>query len=287
MFDITAKLAEQNIQLTQTEAQVIDNQVRSNAALKEQLALKQRLIPVEDQLAERTRIAVEAQRAGVITAKQLNQELANIDAAAAKAGKSFGDGWTRTLQAATEEANNMANALENALSASIDATADALADFATSGQLNFRKFAQSILKDIARIIARLLVLKAVEAIGNAVSSGAGSAGTTGAEAAAQDGSTAARANKPFLVGEEGPEIFTPGQTGSITPTDQTIEALAGGAANQRETVVVQAPAPMVNVQNNIIRDPNEIPRAIESPDGRAAVVNVIGEEKQAVNRTLA
>ena len=28
------------------------------------------------------------------------------------------------------------------------------------------------------------------------------------------------ANKPYIVGEAGPEVFTPGRTGTITPNDQ-------------------------------------------------------------------
>ena len=104
--------------------------------------------------------------------------------------------------------------------------------------------------------------------------------------AAASGTTAATANKPFLVGEEGPEIFTPGQTGSISPTDQTISALTSGAANTGETVVVQAPAPAVNVNTIVVDDPSKIPTGIESPDGRQAIRNVIREESSGIKRDL-
>jgi lambda family phage tail tape measure protein len=282
LLEITAKL--KDVQLNPGDAAVIEFIVRQNAALQEQLELKERLIPVEEKLAERTRIANEAFAAGTISAAEYEQELRNIELAAAEAGKSIDDGLTRFYLKAVEASKDLASVTEDILVASFNAAEDALVEFATTGQFSFRDFANALIKDIIRIIAKLLLLKAIEAIGGGAGGAAADTGAAVAGAGA-DGAIIP-ANKPFLVGEEGPEIFTPGQTGSITPTDQTIEALTNGAGRGSETVVVQAPAPAVNVNTIVVDDPDKIPAGIESPDGQQAVMNVINMNRSNIKRSL-
>jgi lambda family phage tail tape measure protein len=280
LAQVRKKLLDDGIKLNLLQALFTEGIIRQNVARGENLALQKRLVPVEEQLAERTRIANQAFDAGAISAAQFAEELRNIDLAAANAGNSLGDGFTRTMAKMKEEAEDLASVMEDVLGASFNAVSDALADFAITGQLNFKEFAKSLIDDIIRIITKLLVLKAIQA----------ATGTGGIPAPVPDtaahGSGAARANKPFLVGEEGPEIFTPGQTGSITPTDQTIEALSNGAGSGGETVVIQAPAPEVNVNTIVVDDPSKIPTGIESPDGQQAVLNVINQNRSAIKRNI-
>ena len=75
---------------------------------------------------------------------------------------------------------------------------------------------------------------------------------------------------PTLVGERGPELFTPASSGTITPNVSINQA-------------AQAP-PMVNVIN--VSDPADIPSGIESPEGEQAVINVIQKNPEAVRRLL-
>lgn len=48
-------------------------------------------------------------------------------------------------------------------------------DLLTKGELNFKAFADAIIKEITRIIAKLIILKIIEKIGNAILPGAGTA----------------------------------------------------------------------------------------------------------------
>ncbi len=75
---------------------------------------------------------------------------------------------------------------------------------------------------------------------------------------------------PTLVGERGPELFTPASSGTITPNINIDQA-------------AQAP-PMVNVIN--VSDPADIPSGIETPEGEQAVINVIQKNPEAVRRLL-
>lgn len=66
-------------------------------------------------------------------------------------------------------------------------------------------------------------------------------------------------NKPYMVGERGPELFFPGRTGSIATNAQSMkmmEKAMGG--NGGGTTVVQAPAPQVNVNPQIVLDPSQV-----------------------------
>lgn len=280
LITIREKLAESGNKLNLNQAIALEGLVRLNASRRESLALAERLAPAEDILAERTRIAKQALDAKIISLEQYNQELRDAELQAAETGKSMADGLTTGFARIQESAGNVATAISGTLVSAFDSAADALTDLVLKGKADSKEYARAIVAEITKVIAKMLILKAIQ----------GSAGFLGFElpqAQAADGSTAATANKPFLVGEEGPEIFTPGQTGSITPTDQTISALTNGAANNKETVVVQSPSPSVNVNNVIVDDASKVPAAMESADGRQAIRNVIREESAGIKRDLA
>jgi len=75
---------------------------------------------------------------------------------------------------------------------------------------------------------------------------------------------------PILVGERGPELFTPPGAGAVQPNVNIAQA-------------AQAP-PVVNVVN--VQDPSDVPTGINSPEGEEAVINVIQRNPDAVRRLL-
>lgn len=307
--DITADLAEEGIRLNFVQSLVVDSLVRSNAAARENLQTAQSLQTEQDRLAERTRLVNQAFSDGVITADQYALAIRQIELDSAEAGTSIADGITTGINRIKEELEDLASTVDrilvdgfngalNSLGTAFQETFSFIANNLEDGETSwveyrdaiketFRSAIDSILADLARLLAQRALLAIIG--GPAGGAGAGAGGVIGALAGAtpaQDGSTAAMANKPFLVGEQGPELFTPGQTGSITPTDQTIEALRGGAGNNSSTVVVQAAPPPVNVNTIVVDDPSKIPTGIESPDGRQAIRNVIREERSGIKRDL-
>lgn len=120
---------------------------------------------------------------------------------------------------------------------------DALVSFVRSGKLNFRDLADSIISDILRIAIRQqiiapLVGAATSAIGNistAVTYGTnvGSEQTQMLQEQDMDfralGGNVTGATS-YIVGERGPEIFTPRTSGSITPNNK-INTMGGGSQN--------------------------------------------------------
>lgn len=142
-----------------------------------------------------------------------------------------------------EEAQNVGGMVGDALTNAFRSAEDAFADFVTTGKLNFRDLATSIIADFARIQART-------AIGSFASSLLGSMGTdttagwgatllksiSGARAAGGP----VNAGLSYLVGEKGPEIFTPSNSGSITPNHMIGVGGAGQAININTSVQVTA-----------------------------------------------
>lgn len=88
--------------------------------------------------------------------------------------------------------------------------ADAVANFVTTGQLNFRDFANSVIADLTRMIVKMSMFRILEDVG------LGSyMGLSAVPAMALGGPVSAGSS--YLVGERGPELFTPSSSGTITP----------------------------------------------------------------------
>ena len=93
--------------------------------------------------------------------------------------------------------------------------ATAFADFAVSGTQSFHEFTEAVLRDVARIIARFLVLKAVTAFLTAINPAAGAAFASAAGLTPRAGGGPVRRGQPYVVGERGRELFVPQSAGSI------------------------------------------------------------------------
>jgi phage-related minor tail protein len=135
-----------------------------------------------------------------------------------------GDGGEEKTETFGSFFKNATQALENFKKETVDqmmtkafedafkSAEDALVSFLETGKLNFKDFVNQILVDFARIEIRkglTNILGSVlepKAIGGAV-----------------------RAGQPYLVGEQGAELFVPSQSGTIKPNNQTANMMGGGA----------------------------------------------------------
>ncbi|MBD8531578.1 MULTISPECIES: phage tail length tape measure family protein [unclassified Massilia] len=201
--------------------------------------------------------------AAALEAIQPGSALAQIyrdQAAAIRAGSAAErDGFTKSrdpyvnlrlsLKQYGEEATNVGGMVGDALTNGLRSAEDAFANFVTTGKLNFRDLATSIIADFARIQAKSALSSVASSLLGSIGSGGGG-GWTSAFMSAFGISGARAAGGPvssglsYLVGEKGPEIFTPSSTGAITPnhmigagggspiTIQTnVQVTAGGASS--------------------------------------------------------
>ena len=145
------------------------------------------------------------------------------------------NGVKSALQDYADQANDVAGQVNNAMTHAFTGMEDALVNFVTTGKLNFKQLATSILADLARIEIKILLSKALESIfGNFGDSGGfglgGYTGSTHAQGDAFSGGNVipfARggivgaptifpmaSGRTGLMGEAGPEAIMPLSRGS-------------------------------------------------------------------------
>lgn len=172
-----------------------------------------------------------------------------------------------------ESADQLDEFFEDTRDAAQDTLAGILADPMSEGldELPF-KFAETLQKLAAEALSAE-VFEILAGLGTGAAGGGGG-GTAGLVAGFFGGGFQSggqvRGGQPILVGERGPELFTPPGSGAIQPNVNINQA-------------AQA-APNVTVNN--ITDPADIPAGLNSAEGNEAVMNVIQRNPDAVKRIL-
>jgi len=127
---------------------------------------------------------------------------------APKVSGSFFKNAKQALENFSEDTNAM---MTKTFEDAFKSAEDALVSFIETGKLNFKGFVDAILLDFARIEIKkgltnvLGTFLTPKAIGGSV-----------------------RAGQPYLVGEQGAELFVPSSSGRIMPSNQTKDMMGGG-----------------------------------------------------------
>ena len=138
---------------------------------------------------------------------------------------------TKLMESAAKERERLINASSQFFG---DRFTSAFMDFANGAKTaadSFRDMTISILQDMAKMLAQQAFMSIFKGL---FSSGGGSGGTGFASLFGLAGGGTAQKNKPYIVGEQGPELFVPGRTGQVIPNG------AGGSSNTVITVNVDA-----------------------------------------------
>jgi hypothetical protein len=180
--------------------------------------------PVE-KAQENLKIAAELQAAGNLTADTY-----------ARVGKALADATeTERIEKLRKSLNPLQKAFADCANQIEGHLTGALTDMVMTGKLGMKELGTAIMRDL---VAALIRAQIVIPLMRAISSASGMPGLFGAPAAEggyRDGS------KPYLVGEEGPEIFNPGGGGTITPADvtaQSMDAASSGGGGGGDTQVI-------------------------------------------------
>ena len=147
-------------------------------------------------------------------------------------------------------------------------TEDAFAEFVLgSGRAKdvFRNFAQSVIADIARVIARKLVLQAVSSI-----FGVGGGALGGVFGGGRRNGGPVNPNQSFLVGESGAELFVPDVPGTILPN-----GFGGGGGGQAQSTVVNT----FNINGSVMDDVDALRGIVEraNRDLGRNVITIVNE----------
>jgi lambda family phage tail tape measure protein len=98
----------------------------------------------------------------------------------------------------------------------------ALDNFVDTGKLKFGDFAKSVIADLAKIALKAAVTKLFTLLGKSILGGRAAGGPV-------------MANKPYVVGEQGPELFVPNSAGSIA-TNASMNKNVGADSGMGATV---------------------------------------------------
>jgi lambda family phage tail tape measure protein len=165
----------------------------------------------------------------------------------------FSTGWNGAFRKFSDDAFNAAKQAENIFNRLTSSLEDLFVDFAKTGRLNFRSLINGIVEDLLRSQIRQLIAQTFGMMGGGGGGGKKSGGLLGGfliPGFLADGGPAL-ANKPYIVGERGPELFVPNTTGTVVPNN----AMGGGMTSITYNInAVDAPS----FQALVARDPQFI-----------------------------
>lgn len=133
-------------------------------------------------------------------------------------------GWEYAFQQYAKNAENYGVLAQDMFGAFVGNMNSALDNFVRTGKLSFKDFAKSIIQDIMAMILKFQALQLVKMA-------AGAMGMTIPGMAGRASGGPVAENTPFMVGEQGPELFVPNRSGTIIPNSRVGSALGGQTIN--------------------------------------------------------
>lgn len=165
-----------------------------------------------------------------------------------EASRSFENGWVKAYNDYLESSRNAFQTAGRLFQRVTSGMEDAIINFAKTGKFEFRSFMASILEEILRSQVRGLIAQLFGA------SGGRSGGLLGGNIIpgflAKGGP--AIAGRPYIVGEKGPELFVPNNSGTVVPNGEF--GMAGAASITYNINAVDA----MSFKQLVARDPGFI-----------------------------
>ena len=153
----------------------------------------------------------------------------------------------------------------------------AIVDFAETGEASFKDFSRSLLGELKLILAQKALLALLDAFtGGGASAGTSFLGAFTQVGAAQEGADVSRRGEQFIVGEDGPELFTTPSAGRIVPAGETAAMLAEGM--RQEAPVVNVAPPEINIRNVVEGQTDE--------EREGEVLNIIQRKRRTVKGSI-
>lgn len=156
--------------------------------------------------------------------------------------RSFEYGMIKGMENVRDTTLNVASAVDSAFTNAFSGLEDALVSFVTTGKADFKSLANSIISDLIRIQIRSMLAGMFGGGGfNPLSflfpgMGANAAGGGMPPSGRAIGGPVS-ANRPYIVGEKGPELFMSGSSGSIVPNN-ALGGNSGGGVIINQTINV-------------------------------------------------
>ena len=168
--------------------------------------------------------ADQAVRARIQIENELAESLQKIYEETEKLNTKFPE-FNETLK----EAGDITSQLDSLFTNTFNNFSDTLADSLMTGKFAFKDFARSVIRDIARMIAKQQALILLQRVSGFFGGNLFGFNIGGLIPKANGGGV--NAGQSYLVGEKGPEMFVPNQSGTIIPNKEV-----GGTTNINFTI---------------------------------------------------
>lgn len=123
--------------------------------------------------------------------------------------ESYAEGAAKAMKDIAEQFKPI-NMAQEAIQKGWSRIGDAIDTFVETGKFSFSDFARSVIADLAKMIAKALIFKAISA----------ALGAFGLKIPGLAAGGPVEAGKAYMVGEKGPELFVPPGSGKIVPNDK-------------------------------------------------------------------
>ena len=214
--ELQARIERERANISKRQADEIRNLTEQRAKLTQEELKQGRGAIIDEQIANIKRLGAEAQKASEEAIIRNFEE-----------GRKFSTGWKQAFNEYVDNANNAAQQAQRIFQTFTQGLEDSLFNFFKTGKFGFKEFLQTIVDELLRSQIRQLIANTFT-MGPTGSGGGGKGGLLGGSIIpgflAEGGQ--ANANKPYIVGERGPELFVPNTSGTVVPNNQ----LNGGGA---------------------------------------------------------
>ena len=267
LLKITEELRGKNVTLIASEEERFRKLIRAKDVAREYGRVLDEVQGPQLEFERRQQALNQALENGALTASQFAERMRDARIALLEGNRDVGSGFERGFLKWQQQINDFASIAEQTLTNAFNGAEDALVEFVQTGEFNFSKLVDSILADLTRLVARQAISGLLGALTGGSSGFAGSIGGFLFGGARAEGGPVT-AGQSYLVGERGPEIFSPSTNGTIIPNG------AMGAP------------PTVNVSVINVTDPDEVTSALNEPQTQDSIVNVIRKNRTAVRQAL-
>ena len=137
--------------------------------------------------------------------------------------RTFENGWTKAFKEYVDNATNAAQAAQRVFQKATQGMEDLIINFAKTGKFEFKGFMNSILEELLRSQVRSLMAQIFNLSGKSATNAGGLLGGSIIPGFLAQGGNA-MAGMPYVVGENGPEMFVPNQSGTVIPNNQMAAA---------------------------------------------------------------
>lgn len=141
-------------ELTDTERDLVTQQVQLNQALADQQAIYEQIRGPQDEFAFQVTALDELFKQGRISVEEYNVKLRELQMEVLSTDRSLSGGLKRGLLEITDQFTNLADVASTTLTNAFTKLEDTLVEFVKTGKLSFKDLASSIVGDLARVFVR-------------------------------------------------------------------------------------------------------------------------------------